>query len=461
MAAPKSAPLSMLDDRSAPARGGGPAPAFAAFPAALGGTAESVDAAYFHIPFCSTKCHYCDFYSLAGHLDQADAYLRALDREMALQGSRLGTSPPPRPRTIFVGGGTPTLLAAADLERFLAVVRRHLDLSRLAEFTVEANPNTFTEDKAAVLAAGGVNRISFGAQSFVPAELRTLQRDHDPASVARAFAVARGAGIENLSLDLIFGIPGQTVETWEFSLARGLDLGPSHVSCYSLTYEPNTAMTARLHKGEFTQLDEETELAMFDHVYARLREAGFVRYETSNYARRGDGGAPDRVCQHNLIYWKAGNWVAFGPSAGAHLAPSPRAGGQGDGPAAWQWKNVGSLAHYLAALAPANGPPRLPITQLEALRHQEWVAGAAVFWLRLAAGLGYDEFRGRTGYDPEPVLRRALAKYIDLGLAECSPTAARILDAGVPVSNRMLADVLAAFEAAPPVGPRGLSRESR
>ncbi len=302
-------------------------PDYAALPEALrDGTrrdAAAIDAVYFHIPFCSTKCHYCDFYSIAGHLDQADAYLAALERELILQGEFFGR---PRPRTIFVGGGTPTLLEPRQLERFFSLVRRHIDLSALCEFTVEANPNTFTAEKAAVLAAAGVNRISCGAQSFNRAELSTLQRDHDPASVAPAFEFARRAGIDNLSLDLIFGIPGQTLASWEFSLANALALAPAHISCYSLTYEPNTAMTARLKRGEFAAMDEEMELELFNHVHARLRAAGFARYEITNYGRmdspdlREGAAGGVRACAHNLAYWKSRNWLAFGPSGGAHVA---------------------------------------------------------------------------------------------------------------------------------------------
>src|SRR5262249_47191107 len=158
-----------------------------------------------------------------------------------------------------------------------------IDSSALEEFTVEANPNTFDPDRARALVAHGVNRISFGAQSFVPSELKTLQRDHDPDNVPRAFEIARSAGLHNLNVDLIFGIPGQTLDTWEFSLASALALQPDHMSCYSLIYEPNTAMTSRMKRGEFTPIDEELELQMFEHVYQRLRGAGFTRYEVSNY----------------------------------------------------------------------------------------------------------------------------------------------------------------------------------
>jgi oxygen-independent coproporphyrinogen III oxidase len=413
-----------------------PQTSFAALPAGLGGVGAAIESVYVHVPFCTSKCHYCDFYSVAGHLDLAADYLAALERELDLHRQFFG---PLRPRTMFIGGGTPTLLPPALLSRLMKILRNGIDLSRVEEFSIEANPNTFDGEKAAVLAAGrGVNRISFGAQSFHAAELRMLQRDHDPESVSVAFAAARAAGVTNLNVDLIFGIPGQTLASWDQSLSRALDLDAAHMSCYSLIYEPNTPLTARMRAGEFPRLDEELELAFFEHVYARLRGAGFTRYETSNYART----AP---CRHNLVYWKAGNWLGLGPSAGSHVALAQDGGAGGDDePAAWQWKNAGSLAHYLEALRP--GFTVLPITQMEALGRRKWAAGAAVFWLRLHEGLNYAEFLARTGLDVRPVLEKTLKAFVELGFAEVAPEAARITERGVAVSDHILKRVLAAIE---------------
>ena len=414
-----------------------------------------LDALYLHIPFCATKCHYCDFYSFAGHLDKAPEFLTALATELRLHAAFFGTL---RPRTIFIGGGTPTLLPPEQLRQLLALLAARVDFSGVEEFTVEANPNTFDAAKAQILAAGGVNRISFGAQSFHASELRTLQRDHDPESVPEAFAIARRAGIDNLNVDLIFGIPGQTLDSWETSLARALALRPNHMSCYSLTYEPNTAMTARLQRGEFAKIDEDAELAMFEHVFERLRAAGFVRYETSNFARVAQGtsseGPPDamqaaHICRHNLCYWKAGNWLGLGPSAGSHVAaPTHAEEAPPKDTVAFQWKNIGRMAHYVEALRP--GDARIPVTQWEGLSRGKWAAGVAVFWLRLAEGLDFAAFEKRTGVHPEAPLRMALAQFAGLGLVDITATHARISDRGVPVSNHMLARVLAEFESAKP-----------
>ncbi|MEI8196464.1 MAG: radical SAM family heme chaperone HemW [Phycisphaerae bacterium] len=397
-----------------------------------------VAALYLHVPFCSTKCHYCDFYSVAGKLEQTQAYLDALAREIRISVSHFGK---PRPETIFIGGGTPTLLAAEHLERLLNLIRGAADLSDLAEFTVEANPNTFDPARAKVLATSGVNRISFGAQSFVAAELAILQRDHDPENVVAAVEIARQHGLANINLDLIFGTPGQTLDSWNYSLGRALALRPDHLSCYSLTYEPQTAMTARLRSGEFTPLDESLELAIFQHTYDTLRHAGFERYEVSNYARAGQGGK--WRCRHNLHYWKGRNYLGWGPAAAS--------GYQG-----WHWKNIPSLNHYLAALSPSapNGAVKsgeaegmLPLTQVEHLPPVRRAGELLMLWFRLTDGVNFAEFQARTGVDLRPRLEPILKRYDGLGFfAEIEGgSGIRMTDKAVPVSDALLREMLTLF----------------
>jgi oxygen-independent coproporphyrinogen-3 oxidase len=201
---------------------------------------------------------------------------------------------------------------------------------------VEANPETIDLEKAHVLAEAGVNRVSIGAQSFDPRHLKTLERWHDPANVARAAGFLREAGIANFNLDLIFGIPGQTLDEWRADLARALEIGPEHLSCYGLTYEQNTAMTKRLERGEFEPCDDGVEAEMYEATRDTLEAAGFAQYEVSNYAR------PGRECRHNLVYWRNEPWWALGPSASGFVAGHrfkvvPRLGdwlGRGDGASA-------------------------------------------------------------------------------------------------------------------------------
>ena len=418
-----------------------------------------VAALYIHVPFCSTKCHYCDFYSVAGKLEQSEAYLDALAREIQMSVSHFGK---PRPETIFIGGGTPTLLAAGHLERLLGLIREAADLSLLTEFTVEANPNTFDQERARVSAAGGglggVNRISFGAQSFVAGELAVLQRDHDPENVVAAVEIARQNGIRNINLDLIFGTPGQTLDSWDYSLRRALALQPDHLSCYSLTYEPQTAMTARLRAGEFAALDESLELAIFQHTYDTLRHAGFERYEVSNYARRppphnvGVPPAPPKKsafsiqhsafsmrCRHNLHYWKGSNYLGWGPAAAS-------------GYEGWHWKNIPSLNHYLVALSAgaSKGEAQqavLPLTQVEHLPPVQRAGELLMLWFRLTEGVNFAEFQARTGVDLRPRLEPILKRYE--GLEFFAPTedgkGVRMTDKAVPVSDALLREMLGAF----------------
>ncbi len=268
-----------------------------------GGTAGSL---YIHVPFCFHKCHYCDFYSIVDMQDRQGPFAERLKREL---GALAGYAARPL-RTIFVGGGTPSLMRADLWRGVLGVLASEFDLSEMGagagEFTVECNPETVTEELLGVLREGGVTRISMGAQSFSARHLATLDRKHDPENVEKALVLARAAGISRRSVDLIFGVPGQTVEEWCADLKRATALGTEHLSCYSLTYEPGTAMTARLMRGEFSPCDEGLEVEMHEATLETLRGHGFERYEVSNYAR------PGAECRHNMAYWRQEEWLAAG-----------------------------------------------------------------------------------------------------------------------------------------------------
>lgn len=293
---------------------------------------------YIHTPFCVHKCHYCDFYSFVDRKDQQSAFIARLIRELrALAPQAHDPHGVPVPlRTIFIGGGTPSLLAVPLWEQLLKTIRSEFDLSQLVEFTVECNPESTTAELLHVLRAGGVNRVSVGCQSFNPVHLKTLERWHDPANVLRAISLAREAGVPRQSVDLIYAIPGQSLNDWSDDLRQALALGTSHISCYNLTYEPNTAMTARMHAGDFTPTDEDLEAEMFQLATTMLVARGLHRYEVSNYALPGDES------QHNLAYWRQEQWLAAGPSASGHVwaAATHALGGH-------RWKNRPALAHYL------------------------------------------------------------------------------------------------------------------
>jgi oxygen-independent coproporphyrinogen-3 oxidase len=280
---------------------------------------------YLHVPFCFHKCHYCDFYSIVDTRDRQGEFTKRLIAEVRALAK---ATQRPRLATIFVGGGTPSLLAVGLWQELLAALAEAFDLSGLVEFTVECNPETVSAELMAVLAAGGVNRVSIGAQSFHAQHLKTLERWHDPANVFKAVELARAVGIAQQSMDLIFAIPGQTMTEWDADLKAALGAGTTHLSCYALTYEPNTAMTARMKKGEFSQMPEDLEADMFEHTLSTLRAAGLERYEVSNFAKKGD------ECRHNLAYWRQHDWLAAGPNASAHVRGV-------------RWKNIQRLDDYL------------------------------------------------------------------------------------------------------------------
>ncbi|MBX3377242.1 MAG: radical SAM family heme chaperone HemW [Phycisphaeraceae bacterium] len=364
---------------------------------------------YIHIPFCFHKCHYCDFYSIVDTRDRQEPFTNRLIRELRALSPMAGTI-----ETIFIGGGTPSLLRPPLWRELLRTLREAFDMTPTLEFTVECNPETVTPELMDMLAAGGVNRVSMGAQSFDTRHLKTLERWHNPESVALALAAARRAGIRRQNIDLIFGIPGQTLAEWERDLATALDLGTTHLSCYNLTYEPNTAMTARLKRGEFRPADEDTEVEMYGATLRLIRSRGMDRYEVSNYA------GPGEECRHNLAYWRAEDWLAAGPSASGHFRGH-------------RWKNTPRLDDYLDF--DDNG--LAPITEWEPPDPARALRERIMTGLRTREGLVEQRLHtdmSEAGVDPQ-VLGRHLADVTRQGLAERSGGSIRLTDHGMLLAD--------------------------
>lgn len=373
---------------------------------------------YAHVPFCFHKCHYCDFYSFVDREGRSGAFLDRFDADVAWTCARLAGVSDGAIETIFVGGGTPTLLTADELVRLAASLRR-LPLAHDLEWTVEANPETVDREKADVLAAAGVNRVSIGAQSFDPRHLATLERWHDPANVARAVGVARAAGIDNLNLDLIFAVPGQTLDEWKDDIRRALDLGPAHLSCYGLTYEPNTAMTKRLERGEFERCDDMLEAEMYEATREILAGAGFAQYEISNFARAG------RECRHNLVYWRNEPWWAIGPSASGFVAGH-------------RFKVVPRLGDWLAREGGDGSPPVVDHEPPDERRH---TSEALMLGLRLMEGI--DGALERRAVELEPARAAVFARAIAGGLLERTGEGRlRVTHRGAALANEVLAEIV-------------------
>ncbi len=358
---------------------------------------------YIHIPFCTRKCRYCDFYSVvAGGAVRAGFVERLCGELLALAPFTAGL------QTIFVGGGTPSLLDPAQWQVLLRCLAEHYDLSGLVEFTVECNPETITEPLVHVLRDGGVNRLSLGAQSFHTRSLEVLQRRHEPGSVQRGIELARRAGLSRLSLDLIFAIPGQTIEMWSDDLDRALEMPIDHLSCYNLTYEAGTPITALVKAGELEPIDEDIEIEMYLLAVEHLAAAELDRYEVSNFAR------PGCECQHNVAYWRGEAYLAAGPAASGHLAGH-------------RWRNVPDLTAYLASTGLS------PVIEHEAPDPRRELAERIMLGLRLCEGVDVL----LTGHPAERVVAAERA-----GLLERQGTRIRLTDAGFLQADGIAADLM-------------------
>ncbi|PZC49940.1 MAG: oxygen-independent coproporphyrinogen-3 oxidase [Chloroflexi bacterium] len=271
---------------------------------------------YVHVPFCTVKCAYCDFNSYAGMEDAMPAWESALLRELRLWAPVVAGRPVP---TVFIGGGTPSLLEGASIARIMHTIRDAYALEPGAEITLEANPESVALERLRAYRAAGVNRLSMGVQSLDPDELQFLDRLHDADRARWAFDQARAAGFDNVNCDLIFGLPGQSLESWRRSLegvaAFGSDqAGPDHLSCYGLTVEDGTPLAQRVAEGRVAEADPDVVADIAEWTEERLSELGYAQYEISNWAReRSDGES--RPCRHNLVYWRQGEYVGVGPGA--------------------------------------------------------------------------------------------------------------------------------------------------
>lgn len=319
---------------------------------------------YVHVPFCVSKCPYCDFNTYVGIDDLAPAYFDAMRREADAWAA---ASTYPKAGSVFVGGGTPSLVDEHLLAGFLETLEGIFDVAPGAEITLEANPESTDARRLAVLRNAGFNRISIGAQSFAPAVLAALGRAHGAAAIEHAVTAARAAGFDNVNLDLIYGTPGESDDDWRRTLDAAIGLGPDHISCYALTIEPATAFGAAVASGRMPPPDDDVQAARYETALDALAAAGYRHYELSNW------GEPSR---HNLVYWTQGEYVGLGAGAHSHVA----------GVRSWNRKNP--RAYVDDPRHARDGDERLD----PAARASEWLA----LRLRLVEGIDIPEAEART-----------------------------------------------------------------
>ena len=356
-----------------------------------------ISSLYIHVPFCAQKCEYCAFFSEAASGELVNRYVAALVRELEL------VAPELKPRTIFFGGGTPSMLNLAQWEKILRALER-LNLLGAEEFTIECNPATVSADKAKLLRDFGVNRISMGVQSLDENLLARLGRVHSRAMVFKSFDILRATGFDNVNLDLMFAIPDQTMEIWRATLTEAMAMQSEHLSSYEVIYEEDTPLFAQMKAGEF-DVNEDLACTMYEELVARSAAAGFHQYEVANYARNektsnlksqiSNPQIPDLACKHNVNYWRGGQFHGLGPSATGCVA----------GVRTKNWANTQLYCEQLEK-------GKRAIESREELSPLRRAGETAAFGLRMNAGWPFEDFQRVTGFDLREQWQREMEELV-------------------------------------------------
>lgn len=369
---------------------------------------------YIHIPFCAKRCLYCDFYSNTD-MHHKQRYINAVLKEALLRRDELRQAPV---HTIYLGGGTPSQLSAEDLQRLFDGLNKLFDLSVAKEITLEANPDDMTPEYVKSLRNLPINRISMGVQSFNADELKFLNRRHTPEQAREAVANCKANGFDNISIDLIYGLPGQTPEAWKSHLSEALKLNIPHLSAYHLIYEPGTALYRMLEAGKVSSVDEETSVKLFEILIDTLKKAGYEQYEISNFA------LPGQYSQHNSSYWKGTPYLGLGASAHSFDGESRR------------W-NVASIQKYMEGYE--NKTPEIEIEILDSdTRYNDYI----ITGLRTQWGIDLTEIASLFGSDRADYCSQLAIPYLKKGLLKQENNIVSLTEAGVFLSDGIMSDLL-------------------
>ena len=374
-------------------------------------TATSV---YIHIPFCATKCYYCAFNTYTFHKEQAKAYLQALRTEMELYASE--TEPL---QTIFIGGGTPSILSANALAQLLTDIHQHFQITSDAEITVECNPGTVDAEKLRVMRDNGVNRLSFGLQAMQDETLKQLGRIHTVAEFLESYHLAREHRFENINIDLIFALPDQTMDAWHHTLNEVISLEPDHISAYNLVMEETTPFYEWWQAGELRLPTEDTEADMFQYTIETLTAHGYEHYEICNFAR------PNRAARHNLVYWDNQPCIGLGTGAWGYINRT-------------RYSNIRGIAPYIKELSERNKP----IADTEHLTGHAEKSETLMLALRKREGISLNVYQNRFGEDIEVAFGSILKKWMDLGLLERTATHLRLTPRGLFLANEVFVELM-------------------
>jgi oxygen-independent coproporphyrinogen III oxidase len=390
---------------------------------------------YLHVPFCQAKCPYCDFNTYAGIEDQIPSYVESLQNELRAWADLLGR---PSVRTVFLGGGTPSYLPSKDIKEIQSTINGEFHVADSAEITMECNPGDVTPEKAAVWLEAGINRISMGVQSFDDGLLSLLGRRHTALEAKQAFGTLREAGFVNQSIDLIYGLPYQSVEQWSHTLKESIALEPDHISLYGLQIEQGTPLAVDVKTGRYPIPDDDLAADMYEEAQRSLAAAGFTQYEISNWAKEG------QESRHNLIYWMNEPYLGVGPGAHSWLA------GQ-------RFANLKSPRRYVTVVGedyPQIGPdpvatmhtPSGPVEQTDITTPAIDVAETMMMGMRLNEGVSLKRFEDRFGRKLGSVFPEELRRLIDLGLIDVTHEAVMLSERGRLLGNEVFAEFIGEAE---------------
>ena len=369
---------------------------------------------YIHIPFCKQRCSYCAFYSTTLY-NIRERYVDALCKEIAMRKEYAGGAPI---ETIYLGGGTPSTLSMEQLKRICDTVYAAYQVSPAPEVTIECNPDDLTPDFLAQLKVLPFNRISMGVQSFNDTQLKRLGRRHDAAKARQAVANARTAGYSNISIDLIFALPGSTIDEWEHDLESAIALRPDHLSAYNLTYEEGTPMHRALERGDFTELSEEDNITQFQMLISRLKEAGYRHYEISNFA------LPGRESRHNSSYWNDTPYIGCGAAAHSYNGTSR------------QW-NIADIQEYIKGIENGN-----PVFEIEELTEEERYNDTILTRLRTAEGIPLEWMKKKFGKRLNDYMQSAAEKEIAFGNLKAENGHLSLSEKGIFISDAVIRELI-------------------
>lgn len=371
---------------------------------------SSPKAAYIHVPFCHARCPYCSFTVVANRLDLVDRYIEAITRELTALGHTQTVN------TIFIGGGTPTLLPREPLVRLFQAIRRWIPLADDGEWSIEANPQDVDRNLCLLLRDQGINRISLGGQSFDTAKLKMLGRDHTGDHLAGAIDIA-SHWFNEVSVDLIFGVPGEDMPVWKSDLHTAVSCGVSHLSTYGLTYEKGAQYWAQLQKGQIVAVAEETELEMYLYAIEYLTHHGMNHYEVSNFAK------PGSECLHNQTYWQGDSWLGFGPGAAAYI----------DGTRS---VNHRSTLKYLQRMEAGQSP----VAESQTLDWSTRTRERFIFGMRQLKGVDWSSLANSGEPQAVDAIAQQIPKHIKLGFLEWYEGHIRLTPQGLPISDSLWLD---------------------